>query len=300
MLNDIQPAAILKQTHRVAIQGVKGAFHEIAAQKFFGPSIALEMCDSFPILFRRLRQGKADLGVLAIENSVAGSILPNYALLRDSTYTIIGEVYLRIEHQLMALPGQDIARLEAVYSHPMAIQQCYQFFEQYPHIRLVEASDTAGSAAWIAEEGKERVGAIASSLAAEHYGLEVLARSIETNKRNFTRFLIIVEESAAKGLIKQPDKTSLCFNLAERSQQVGSLSQILMVLSSYGVNLTKIQSLPILGKEWEYFFHIDLEYEDYTHYRRSLDAIRPLVSGLKILGEYPRGQKYLNGNSQHT
>jgi len=295
MLSEAQIPALQNKTLRIAIQGEKGAFHEIAAQKFFGEQIELEMCDSFHVLFRSLAHKKADFGVVAIENSVAGTILPNYALLRNSHFTIIGEVYLRIEHHLMALPGQRMEDIKAVYSHPMAIQQCYEFFEQYPHIRLVETSDTAGSARWIRETGKKNKAAIASKLAAGHYGLEILAESIETNKRNFTRFFIVLDQGLAASLNIQANKSSLCFNLAERSQQVGSLSQVLIVLSSYGLNLTKIQSLPILGKEWEYFFHIDLEYEDYLHYSKALDAIRPLVSELKILGEYPRGEKHLNG-----
>ena len=275
-------------TQPVAIQGVEGSYHEIAAQKFFGKEIRLDMCNSFPELFRSLESGKAAFGVMAIENSVAGSLLPNYALLRDSEFAIVGEVYLRIEHCLMAMPGQKIEDLKEAHSHPMAIQQCQAFFKKYPHIKLVEREDTAGSAAWIVEKSKKKVAAIAGELAAEKYQLEILSKGIETNKRNFTRFLVMVSKLEAKNWKLQADKASLCFNL---SHSVGSLSQILQVLSAYGMNLSKIQSSPIVGKEWQYFFHIDLEFENFQQYRLSLDAIRPLVNGLKILGEYPRGNK---------
>lgn len=277
--------------NRIAIQGVKGAFHEIAARQFFGQDIQLETCDSFPVLFRQLNQSQADAGIIAIENSVAGSLLPNYALLRDSSFSIIGEVYLRIEHHLMALPGQSLADIREVHSHPMALHQCQAFFERYPSIKLVEAADTAGSAAWLQQTQQMGVAAIASRLAAEYYQMELLASNIETNRRNFTRFLSIVHEDLAPAFTLKPDKASLCFNLSHMSQKVGSLAGILSILGHYGMNLSKIQSLPILGKEWEYFFHIDLEFEDYAHYQKSLDAIRPLVSELKILGEYPRSNK---------
>lgn len=279
---------VLTATRRIAIQGVQGSYHEIAARQFFGPGVELEMCDSFPRLFRSLSAGKARYGVVAIENTVAGTLLPNYALLRESPYRIIGETYLRIAHQLMALPGRSIEEIEEVRSHPMALQQCHAFFARYPHLRLVEDTDTAGSAEWIARTQATRTAAVASRLAAEHYGLEVIAADIEDHPHNFTRFLIILEEKAARRLPLEPDKASLCFHLAHR---VGSLSQILLVLSSHGMNLTKIQSLPLVGQEWEYFFHIDLEFDAFAQYQRALAAIEPLVDALTILGEYPRGDK---------
>lgn len=283
-------STVLTAEKRIAIQGVKGSFHEIAAREYFGENIELEMCDSFPELFKSLKSGKAEFGVMAIENSVAGTILPNYGLVRDSDFTVIGEVYLRIEHQLMALPGQRIEDLKEVHSHPMAILQCQKWLEKHPHIKIVESTDTADSAWMIRRSGKKRIAAIASRLAAEHCELEILAEGIETHKRNFTRFLILQEESMAvlEGAVVQADKASVCFNL---SHKVGSLSQILLVLSSHGMNLTKIQSLPIVGREWQYFFHIDLEFDDYAQYERALAAIQPLVGELKILGEYERGKK---------
>lgn len=283
----------LVQDKPVAIQGFEGSFHQIAAQKFLGEDVPLSMCDSFPELFRQMEQQHAALGIMAIENSVAGSILPNYALLRNSDYKIIGEIYLRISHYLMALKGQKIEDIQSVHSHPMALEQCQMFLSQHQHIKVVRASDTAGSAKWIKENQLEGKAAIASELAASIYDLEVLAPSIETNQRNFTRFLVICQ-NPDRFIDKQlTNKASVCFNLASSSTKVGSLSQILIVLSSYGINLTKIQSLPIIGKEWEYFFHIDLEYDNYAKYLLSLDAIRPLVHELKVLGEYPRGEKVI-------
>ncbi len=279
---------IVTETPRVAIQGERGAFHEIAARQYFGQRIEVEMCETFPLLFRSMEGEQAEYAVVAIENSVAGSILPNYAMLRESSLTIIGEVYLRIEHCLMALSGQDLSEIKEVYSHPMALAQCQRFFRQHPHIRLVEHPDTAGAARWIREEGIKETAAIASSLAAEHYELDLLAEGIEDNPRNFTRFLILLDEEKAVDLNLIPNKSSLSFHLLHK---VGSLSQILLVLGSHGMNLTKIQSLPIVGSEWEYFFHIDLEYDDHEQYLRALAAINPLVAELQILGEYPRGEK---------
>lgn len=280
--------SILTATKRIAIQGVKGAFHEIAARKFFGEEVEWEMCDSFPQLFRSLESEKAEFGVLAIENSVAGTILPNYALLRNSGYTVIGEVYLRIEHQLMALPGQRIEDIEEVYTHPMALKQCQGFLMQYPNLKQIEHADTAGAAEWIRTENLAGKAAIASHLAAEYYELDILAAGIEDNKRNFTRFLIIADTEGSTVYDNEKNKASLCFNVLHK---VGCLSQVLLVLSSHGMNLAKIQSSPIVGAEWEYFFHLDVEFEDYSQYKRSIEAIRPLVNELKILGEYPRGDK---------
>ncbi len=283
-----EPKTQAVQLKKVAIQGVAGSYHELAALKFFGESLELDMCYSFPALFKSINEGKVGYAVLAIENTVAGTLLPNYAMLRNSDCVIIGEVYLRIEHQLLALPGQDITKLREVHSHPMALMQCHAFFDQYPHIRLVETADTAASAAEIREKNWAGIAAVASKLAASTYDLEILAAGIETNKRNFTRFLIIMPEKEAHGISLQPDKASLSFNLAHN---VGSLAQVLMVLGSHGMNLSKIQSLPIVGQEWEYFFHIDLEFDSYEQYQRALAAIQFLVNDLKILGEYPRGEK---------
>ena len=278
-------------SRRVAIQGVEGSFHEIAARQFFGEEIPLEMCDSFPVLFRSLESEVASCGVMAIENSVAGSLLPNYALLRESDFCILGEVYLRIQHNLLVLPGVQLQDIKEIHSHPMALHQCRKFLGKYPHIKAVESEDTAFSAKQIRSQFMEGRGAIASLSAAKHYNLDILEEEIEDNPRNFTRFLILVHKADEILNEIKKNKASLCFNLAKSSQKVGSLSGILSIFGHYDMNLTKIQSLPLLGYEWEYFFHIDLEFESYDRYVQALDAVRPLVSELKILGEYPKGEK---------
>lgn len=281
-------SAIASSTRHIAIQGVKGAFHELAARRFFGDSITLEACQSFPELFDALESSQVDCAIMAIENTLAGTLLPNYALLRNSKMRVYGEVYLRIAHQLQALPGVLLADIREVYSHPMAIEQCRPFFKAWPQIRLIEAADTAGSAAWIQAEGHRHAAAIASSIAAEHYGLDIIAANIETDPHNYTRFLVVGNALWLEDYASPVNKSSLCFNLHHK---IGSLSQILLVLSSHGMNLTKIQSLPVIGQAWSYFFHIDLEFEDYDQYQRALAAVRPLVDQLQVLGEYPRGSK---------
>jgi prephenate dehydratase len=225
---------------------------------------------------------------MAIENTVAGSILQNYSILKEKPVTIIGEEYLRIEQNLMALPGQSIGDLNEVHSHYMAIEQCRAFFADFPQIKLVESSDTALSAKEITEHQIQGRGAIASLLAAETYNLEVIAAGIETNKHNYTRFLIIEKENELSGKPGGADKSSLCFSL---HHQTGSLSKVLSIIAFYDINLTKIQSMPIIGKEWQYFFYVDVIFDDYLRYRQCMSAISSLVEDLHILGEYKQGIK---------
>ena len=228
-----------------------------------------------------MKDGRADAAVMAIENTVSGGLIPNFDLLRANPQAIKGEVFLRIEQNLMALPGQRIEDLKEVRTHYMAINQTREFFERYPSIRLVESEDTAKSAGQIAKEGLRGVGAVASALAAQLYGLEILAPGIETYKQNFTRFLILDD-----GLQVPPesvDKASLCFTLPHTP---GSLAHILTILSFYGMNLTRIQSLPIPGKEWQYFFYADIKFESVERYRQAIAAVRPLIDEFRILGEY--------------
>ncbi|HDJ33796.1 MAG TPA: prephenate dehydratase [Bacteroidetes bacterium] len=252
---------------KILIQGGYGAFHEMAARHYFG-DVPIEILprNTFRELIRSLKKHQADYGIMAIENSLAGSILPNYALLRDSPMFIVGEIYLRIKQNLVALPGERPENLLEVYSHPMAILQCQDFFDRYPHIRLIENMDTALSAREIREKQLTRTGAIASEIAAVTYGLEILAESIETNK------------------------SSIHFALAH---EIGSLSKILSIFSFHNINLSKIQSLPIVGKDWEYQFYVDLEYDSYERYRQSLEAARPFTSELGILGEYRKGRSVI-------
>ena len=271
---------------KVAIQGVSGAFHEIAAREFFqGEEIDILPCNTFKELFQSLADDDSLLGIVAIENTIAGSLLQNHNLLRESGCMIIGEHKLRIEHNLAVLPGQKIEDIDEVYSHPIALMQCEDFLDAHRHIKAIESEDTALSAKDIADNKLTRRGAICSALAAEKYGLEIIAKGIETNKRNFTRFLIIAEPKLAEELTNgvELNKSSLVFTLPHEE---GSLAKVLSILSFYHVNLTKIQSLPIIGEEWKYQFYINLTFNDYTRYRQSLEAIIPLTKDFQILGEY--------------
>jgi prephenate dehydratase len=280
--------AAKQKTKKVVIQGGYGAFHEIAAMHYFkGERIEIIPAVTFKDLFHSVKMKEADLGIMAIENSLAGSILPNYKLLEDSKTWIIGEIYLRIKQNLVALPGQKIGQLKEIYSHPVALLQCQKFFDRYPGIKLIDSADTAMSAQEIAVKKLKGVGAIASKLAAKMYKLEVLAESIETSKQNYTRFLILSEKSEDLKKIKNPDKASITFDL---SHKIGSLSKILSILSYHGINLTKIQSMPIIGKNWEYQFYTDLTFDDYKIYTQALQAIKPFSSKLIILGEYHKGK----------
>jgi prephenate dehydratase len=277
---------------RIAIQGGYGAFHEIAANKYFkDENIEIVPRNTFKDLFAALKNGKVDYGITAIENSLAGSILPNYTLLRDSNMKVIGEIYLRIRQNLVALPGQKLTDIKEVYSHPMAILQCQQFFDEYPHIKLIDSIDTALSAKQIAEEKLYGVGAIASDLAAQNYHLEIIAEEIETHKNNYTRFLILEDKNGGGFHDKNVNKASLSFALAHK---IGSLSKILSILSYYEINLSKIQSMPIIGRDWEYQFYIDVEFQHYDTYRHAIHAVEPFTSDICILGEYYKGEVYID------
>ena len=270
---------------KISIQGVKGCFHEQAARLFYkeyglcDPGIV--ECCTFDDLYHSMDNGEADAAVMAIENTVSGGLLPNFELLRKYDRKIKGEVFLRIQQNLMALPGQKIEDIKEVRTHYMAINQTREFFKKYPWIRLVESEDTAKSAAEVAQQGLMGVGAVASELAAQLYGLEVLAESIETYKQNFTRFLIF--DDALEVDRSKVNKASMCFTL---SHSPGSLAHVLTILSFYGMNLTRIQSLPIPGQEWQYFFYVDIKFDEYLRYEQALAAVRPLMVDLNILGEY--------------
>lgn len=270
---------------KVAIQGVKGCFHEQAARQFYQDHghIVPEIveCATFNGLYRSMDLGEADAAVMAIENTVSGGLLPNFELLRKYDRKIRGEVFLRIQQNLMALPGQTIEDIKEVRTHYMAINQTREFFKNYPWIRLVESEDTAKSAAEVAQLGLKGVGAVASELAAHLYGLDILAESIETYKQNFTRFLIF--DDALEVDTTKVNKASMCFTL---SHTPGSLAHVLTILSFYGMNLTRIQSLPIPGQEWQYFFYVDIKFDDHMRYEQALAAVRPLMEDLNILGEY--------------
>jgi len=274
-------------TKKVVIQGVVGAFHQIAAASYFaGKDIEVLPAMSFDKVVQAVEQGHAEVGLMAIENSVAGSLIYNYDLLRQSKLKITGEIFLRIKQNLMVLPGTKIEDLEEVHSHHMAIAQCRDFFRNHPDIQLVESADTALSAKAVREGNLTKVGAIASTLAAELYGLEIISGSIETDKQNHTRFWVL-ERSEMPDELEEIEKVSLCF---ATDHQVGSLHKVLSVLAAYGINLTSIQSTPILGKPWEYRIFIDFMAAGQISVEQAIDGITPLTHDLNVLGKYRKGE----------
>jgi len=277
-------------TLRVGIQGFPGAFHEIAARLCFeGRPIDIVPCLTFEELVEKLEAGEEmDAALMAIENSLAGSLMANYKLLDQANLMAVGEVYLRVKQNLMVLPGVKIEDLTEVHSHPVAIEQCLDFFRQYPHIQLIRTEDTALSARNIREKGLTNVGAIASTLAAELYDMEMLAEGIETNKKNYTRFLVLQRADQA---ITDPeaDKVSISFAV---SHTVGSLHKVLAILAAYNFNMSKIQSAPIIGKPWEYRLFIDYVAEGHVSVDQAYEALRPVTHELKLLGAYKQGNLY--------
>ncbi len=274
---------------KVAIQGFEGSYHDIATRLFFqDEEIELICCETFGEVFAAMAADSEVMALMAIENTIAGSLLHNYELLRNSGAVIVGEQKLRIAHCVCCLPDEDWTDLHEVHSHPVALAQCEAFLQQHPELKAVQAEDTALSAKEIMEHQLRGHAAICSVHAAELYGMRILQESIETNKHNFTRFLVIadrwrVDELKSEGIGSKPDKANIVFSLPHEE---GSLSQILSIFTFYRINLTKIQSLPIIGREWEYMFYVDVTYNDYTRFRQSIDAVRPLTKELTILGEY--------------
>ena len=277
----------IKSELKVAIQGYPGAFHDIVSRQYFkNHSVEIIPGDTFDDLVDLIKNKSADVGLMAIENTLAGSIVSNYYRLLENNLKATGEIYLRIKQNLMVLPEVKIENIKEVYSHPMAIAQCKQFFKKYPHISLIEAKDTALSAKIIADKKMDNAGAIASSLAAKMYGLEIIGKSIETNKHNYTRFLVLEREDEY-AIANDANKVSLCFSV---SHEVGSLHKILSVMAAYELNLTKIQSIPIAGKQWEYFFFVDFLCDGQVQWEQGIGSLRPLVMDLKILGVYKEGK----------
>lgn len=272
---------------KIAIQGTLGSYHDIAAHRYFADEeIELNCCSTFGKVFESVKKDSTTLGMLAIENTIAGSLLQNHELLRESNTKIIGEYKLRISHSIVCLPDEDWDDITEVNSHPIALMQCREFLDNHPNIKVVEGEDTALSAELIKKNDLKGHAAICSKAAAELYGMKILQEGIETNKHNFTRFLVVADAWRADEARKKEtviDKSSIVFSLPHTE---GSLSQVLSILSFYKMNLTKIQSLPIIGREWEYLFYVDLTFEDYLRYRQALDAITPLTKEMKILGEY--------------
>jgi len=273
---------------KAAIQGVHGSFHHTAANNFLGADTEVVPCATFKDIINRVESRAVAFGVMAVENTIAGSLLPNYRLIVKTPLKIVGEIYLRIGQNLMALPGQSLADIRTVHSHPIALEQCREFFDDWPNIRLVESEDTALSAKHIAEQQSMAKAAIASDIAARLYGLEMLAEGIETNPANYTRFWVLSPTPTLEPA--RINKASLSFSL---KHETGNLSQILSVLAFYKINLTKIQSLPMIGKAWEYHFFVDVIFDDYARYQSAIRSVEPLAESVQVLGEYEEGEKHL-------
>jgi prephenate dehydratase len=267
--------------HKIAIQGIQGSYHHEVATQLFGADIALSECLSFDALVNQVVSDAVGAGVMALENSIAGSIIPNYALIDQYDLHVVAEAYIRIEHQLMALPGTRLADLNEVASHPMALLQCKDFFATQPHIKLIEDADTAEVAQRIAKQQIPGLGAIASKTAAQLYGLEVVAPNIHSIANNATRFVVVQKVAQAEN--RQNNKASLKFLLDHKR---GSLAAVLNVLSDCKLNLTKIQSMPVTDTPWKYSFFVDITFEDYTHYEKALQVMAIMTESFKVLGTY--------------
>lgn len=279
----VQESAAIKL--KVAIQGVRASFHEEAAFKYFGEDIEIVECDTFKRTCEILKNHEVDFTVMAIENSLAGSILPNYNLLRDYRFNIIGEVHLNIQLHLMALPGVKFEEIKFVESHPMAIRQCEDFLNENPQLKVSEGMDTASCAQKIQEEKLRDTAAIANKLAAKIYGLEILERRIETNKKNYTRFLILSNDFET---IPNANKASLSFQIGNT---VGALFSVLKCFQEENVNMSKIQSMPVLGRRNEYEFYIDVEWENATNYDAAIKKVLKYTTNFNIMGEYLKNDK---------
>ena len=269
---------------KISIQGIKGSFHEDAARKYFGDEVEIVECRTFRKVCELLDHDEVDCAVMAIENSIAGSLLENYALLRDFHLRIIGEIYLHIQMNLMVYPGTEPLNIREIRSHPIALKQCAEFIDRrYGAIKLREKSDTAGAARELSEEKYDYVAAIGNERSADICGLQIIEKGIETNKRNYTRFLVLAKKSIPN---EESNKASLSFKCGH---YYGALAKVLTIFAEHRINLTKIQSIPVIGKPNEYSFHIDVEYDTMEDYERAIHQVLKNVSSLAILGEYKKG-----------
>lgn len=272
---------------KIAIQGIRGSFHHQVANEYFAESLELDECMSFDSLVQSLVGNKTQKAVMALENSIAGSIIPNYALIDRNNLHIIGEYYLDIHMNLMVLPGQKMEDIKEVHSHPIALLQCGEFFKNYPHIKLVESGDTAETAQRIRDNQLKNIAAVASPIAAELFGLDILAAGIHTIKSNKTRFVILKTQN--KVLPKEEiNKASIKFELDDTP---GSLATILNVMNNCKLNLTKIQSMPIIESPFQYSFFVDVVFEKYKHYEKAKNILQLMTTHFKVLGEYKNGRK---------
>jgi prephenate dehydratase len=280
---------------KVSIQGIKGAFHEEAAKNYFNSDIDIIPKITFDDVINSVLDGESDYGIMAIENTISGTIHTNLNLIKQSELKIKGEVYLPIKQNLVAIPGTKLEDINQVNSHYMALNQCRNYLRNYPKMRLVESEDTALSIKQIAKHRVGTVAAIGSKLAAEYYGLEIISEGIETNKNNYTRFLIL--EIPKRFDNKDYNKASLALTLPHRK---GSLAIILNIISFYDINLTKIESVPIIGEPWHYLFYIDVQFNSEDSYHRMIDALKPLINDINVLGEYSSGIQSFNNIHNYT
>lgn len=265
---------------KVSIQGIKGAFHEEAARLHFSNEISIVENLTFEQVVESVENGESDAGIMAIENTISGTIHANFELIKKSNLKIVGEVHLRIEQHLAVLKGVKLEELTQVESHYMAINQCRTFFQNHPKIKLVDIEDTALSMKNIAENELTTTGGIGSEVAAKEYGLEIIGNSIQTNKRNYTRFLILQKEGND---IEETNKATIQLIL---NYKKGSLLKVLSVVNSNNVDLSKIESLPIADEPWHYQFYLDVNYENLEDYGRMLKGIQPHIESMKVLGNY--------------
>lgn len=271
-----------KKKLKVAIQGIATSFHEVAALSYFQEPLETVECLSFHALCESLKSGESDFAVMAIENSIAGSILPNYFLLQDYHFSIVGEIYLPIHMHLLALPGVKLENIKSIESHPMAIRQCSDYLHRLNGVEIRESDDTALSARKVKEKKLKDTAAIANEYAAKKFGLQILEKRIETHKKNFTRFLILTKRNGQK---TESNKASLCFEVAN---EAGSLANVLLTFKEHNINLTKIQSIPIIGKPREYSIHIDVEWKSRKNYDTALREVLRQTRNLNVLGEYKK------------
>ncbi len=276
---------VLTMNKKIAIQGFEGSFHQVAARLFFGKDVEVVACNTFKEVFKVVNNKKeSDGGLMAIENSIAGSILPNYNLLQKNNLKIIGEVYLHIKQNLLVNPGVKLEDIREVHSHSMALQQCYDFLDQY-NWKLVETDDTALSAKHIHQHKSKHIAGIASKLAADLYQLEILIPNIHTIKNNYTRFLVL-QKDEAKEIIAQANKASVNF---QTDHSKGSLAKVLTKIAEGGINLSKLQSFPIPGSDFKYSFHADMEFDSTDQFNKVIEQLKKITPALRVYGVYKKG-----------
>jgi prephenate dehydratase len=286
MEEKLENASLKNSSPRIAIQGFEGSFHQLAANHFFGTTVEILPCHNFRDLVKLAENNQGcDGGIMAIENSIAGSILPNYNLLQASRLTVTGEIYIQINQQLLVNPGVKLEDIKEVHSHPMALQQCLEYLDKFPW-KLVETEDTALSAKHLHQRKNKHAAAIAGTLAAELFDLEILASDIQTLKNNYTRFLVL-QKVEKHHSIPDGNKASVNFH-TDHSR--GSLAKVLVQIADAGINLSKLQSFPIPGSQFKYSFHADMEFDNEDQFRHVLEIIQPLTEHIKIYGIYKRGK----------